>query len=59
MAGKEDWIRGELHASKREIVAEVDTDAILSRARPHVNPAGLAAGASQQAVMRLHAKHFL
>jgi hypothetical protein len=53
MERKEDWVRGGLHAAKREIVAEVDTDAILSGARRDVNPAGLAAGASQQAEKRL------
>jgi hypothetical protein len=53
MAGKEDWIRGERHACKREIVAEVNTDVILTGARRNVNPAGLAARASEQAEKRL------
>ena len=53
MVGKEDWVRGELHAAKREIVAEVDTDVILSGARRDVNPTGLAAGASQQTEKRI------
>jgi hypothetical protein len=52
MAGKEDWVRGGLHASKREIVAEVDTDVILSRGRLDVNPDGLARGRSQEAEKR-------
>jgi hypothetical protein len=43
MAGKEDWVRGELHASKREIVAGVNTDVILSGARRNVIVAGMGA----------------
>jgi hypothetical protein len=53
MENKEDWVRAGLHASKREIVAEANTDVILTGARRDVNPVGLAAGRSHQVEKRL------